>query len=374
MFKDLLNNYVYPVATISGTIIGVGFFSLPYIASQVGAGLMLFYFIVLTFLVIVIHLIFGEISLKTPDFKRLPGFVSYHLGKLPGRISLFTSSVGLFGLLLVYLVVGSSFLTGILSPYFGGSQIIYAFAYFVLASLIVYFGIKVISKVELVVICFLLISLVFIFFKGYSYINFQNILLAGKGSGFKNLFLPYGAIIFSLWGTGIIPETEELLGKSKNVIKKVIVIATLVPAIIYVFFTFGVLSISGIATTEAAFLGLEKFLGSHVVLAGLLVGTITTFVGFIISGLTLKKIMMYDLKMKALPAFIITCSVPLILFLAGLNSFIYLISFIGGALLGIDGIFVLLMYKKLGGKKIIIYPLFLVFLAGIIYQLIYFLG
>jgi len=32
----------------------------------------------------------------------------------------------------------------------------------------------------------------------------------------------------------------------------------------------------------------------------------------------------------------------------------------------------LLMYKKIGGKKAVIYPLALVFLLGIIYEIIYF--
>ena len=371
--KKIFKDYIFPVATISGAIVGVGFFSLPYIASKVGIWLMLFYFIVLTFLVVAMHLIFGEISLKTPDFKRLPGFVKYHLGKWPSRVSLITSTAGLFGLLLVYLVVGSSFLTNIFSPKFGGTQFHYALIYFCVAVTVIYLGIRVISKVELAVICFLLVSLIFIFLKSFSQIKFQNILLPGTESGILSLFLPYGPIIFSLWGAGIIPETEELLGKSKKTIKKVIVIATLIPAIIYILFTVGVLSISGNQTTESAFLGLESFLGSGVVSVGFLLGAITTFVGFVISGLTLKKVLMYDLKIKQFPALIITCSVPLILFLLGLNSFIYLISFMGGVLFGIEGIFILLMYKKIGGKKFIIFPLTLVFVFGIIYQLVYFI-
>ena len=46
---------------------------------------------------------------------------------------------------------------------------------------------------------------------------------------------------------------------------------------------------------------------------------------------------------------------------------------VGGILLGIDGILILLMYKKIGGKNILIYPLSLVFLLGVIYEIIYFI-
>ena len=81
MVKDIFKNYIYPISVFSGGVIGVGFLSLPYVAMQSGIWLMLGYFIVLTSLIVVINLIFCDISLKTPDFKRFPGFVGYYLGK-----------------------------------------------------------------------------------------------------------------------------------------------------------------------------------------------------------------------------------------------------------------------------------------------------
>ena len=82
---------------------------------------------------------------------------------------------------------------------------------------------------------------------------------------------------------------------------------------------------------------------------------------------------MFDLKIKHWQAFVITCCPPLILFLLGLKSFIPMISFIGGVMLGIDGIIIMLMYKKIGGKNIVIYPLSFIFLLGIAYEIIYFI-
>jgi len=94
---------------------------------------------------------------------------------------------------------------------------------------------------------------------------------------------------------------------------------------------------------------------------------------FVVAGLTFKKILIYDLGIKNWQAIVISCFTPLILFLLGLKSFIFLISFTGGVLLGIDGILILLMYKKIGGRKAIIYPLASVFLIGIIYEIVYFI-
>jgi len=371
--EQLFKNYIYPIVTISGSIIGVGFFSLPYITMKVGIWIMLAYFLILGFLVVFIHLMYGEIALKTPDFKRFPGFVSFHLGKWFGRFSTISTTIGSFGVLLVYLIIGSEFLSTIFLPIFGGSKILYVFIYFILASLIIYFGIKIISKVELGVIVFLLLVLFLIFIKGFSQIKFGNFFIGNIDLGIKNLFLPYGAIMFSLWGTGMIPEAEEMLGPDKKNIKRIITAAILIPAIIYLFFIFLVLGISGIGTTQSALVGLKDFLGNGIASLGILIGVATTFVGFITLGLTLKKMLVYDLKIKNFHSWVIVCFAPLILFLIGFNSFIGLISFIGGVLLGIDGILILLMYKKIGGKNLLIYPLSLIFIFGIIYELIYFI-
>jgi len=137
-----------------------------------------------------------------------------------------------------------------------------------------------------------------------------------------------------------------------------------------------VLGITGHATTESALIGLKNFLGNGLGSFALLMGAILTFVAFCIHGLTFKKVLNYDLKIKNWQSLIIVCFVPMILLLLGLRQFIPLISLMGGVLLGIDGILILFMYKKISGttwanKKPIIYGLSLVFLLGVIYEIIY---
>jgi len=66
---------------------------------------------------------------------------------------------------------------------------------------------------------------------------------------------------------------------------------------------------------------------------------------------------------------------PLALFLIGIKDFIGVISFVGGIMLGIDGILILLMYSKIRPeRKSLLYPLALVFVLGIFYEIIYFTG
>jgi len=373
ILKDFFKRYVYPVVVLSGSIIGVGFFSLPYIAMKVGIWTMLAYFFVLSVIVIIIHLVFTKISLKTPDFKRFPGFVGHHLGKWGKLFSLFSTITASYGVFLVYLVVGSEFLTNIIQPYFGGSSFLYALIYFLFVSLIIWFGIKVVAKVEFWILSLLFLSIVFIFIRGFSQIEFSNIFIPNFQFQISNLFLPYGPILFSLWGVSLIPEVEEMVSGNKKSVKKIIIISTLIPVIFYIFFTFLILSITGVQTTESALVGLKDFFGNNIASTIFLIGMFTTITACIAQGLTLKKVFVYDLKIKNWQAFVMTCSVPLILFLLGFKSFIGLVSFIGGVLLGIDGILILLIYKKIGGKNIIIYPLSLIFILGIIYEIFYFI-
>ncbi len=369
---NFFRNYAFPVATISGSIIGVGFFSLPYIALKTGIFVMLFYLVILTALVLFLHLIFAKISLKTPDFKRFPGFVGYFFGKKWELVAFFTAIFGLFGVQLAYLIVGGHFLTVILQPMLGGSFLIYLFFYFLILSAIIFWGTNSISKIEFWALALLTILLLMIFFRGLYYIDFKNFLIPSSGN-FSDFFLPYGAILFSLWGTGLIPEVEEMLKGRKKLLFKVVAISTIIPAVLYLLFIFLILGITGSQTTESALVGLKTFFNNGFALLAIFIGVVTTFGAFIANGLYLKKMFIYDMKLNKLAASCLTCFAPIMLFLLGFDSFIPLISFIGGFFLGINGIFILLMYKKIGGKNYIIYPLSLVFIAGVIYEIIYFI-
>lgn len=371
--KDLFKNYIYPISILSGSIIGVGFLLLPYITLKVGIWLMLFYFVLVTALIVLIHLIMAEISLKTPDYKRFPGFVKFYLGSFAERVSIILMVLGTLGILLAYLIIGSEFLTTIFSPIFGGGFLAYLIIYFLILISVVYFGVKLVAKAEFWAIVLLLFAFLFIFIKGFGQIQLSNIFLPAEDlSNWKSLFLPYGALMFALWGTGLIPEVEEMLRKKKKIFKKVIVLGTLLPAVIYLLFTVLSLSITGSQTTESALIGIRNVLGDAISIT-LFIGVITTFASFVTQALLLQEIFMYDLKLEKFTAWVFTCFPPLIIYFLGFTSFMDLIGLVGGLFLGINGIMILMMYKKIGGKNYIIYPLSLVFIFGIIYELIYFL-
>jgi len=366
-----ISNWIYPIATLSGTIIGVGIFSLPYIASKVGFWIMAGFFLVLGGLVIIIHLFFGELALKTPDYKRLPGFAKFHLGNWGEKVAYIATILGSFGAILAYLIVGGEFLANLFMPIFGGNLIIWTLLYFAIGAILIFFGIKAICKVEFWGLVLFFVILFVIFLKSFPQIKLANLFPLPD---FSQLFLPYGAVLFALWAGDLIPEVEEMVGERKELLKKIIPISILIPIFVYFLFVYLILGITGSQTTESALTGLRNFLGQGFFSLGLFFGVLTTFTSFITLGLTLKKVFWYDLKIGKSFAWAITCFLPLILFLIGIKNFIPIISFIGGVMLGIDGILILLMYKKIKPeKKLLVYPLVLVFLIGIIYEIVYFI-
>jgi amino acid permease len=222
---------------------------------------------------------------------------------------------------------------------------------------------KAIAKVEFWGLVLFLVILFVIFFQAQPFIVTQNLF---QSTDWSCLFLPYGVILFSLWGVALVPEIEEMLGEQKKKLLKIIPIAILIPAIVYLFFIYIVLGVMGTQTTEEALPGLRDVLGDNIASLALLFGLLTTFTSFIALGLTLKKVFWYDLKLSKKTAWAITCFIPLFLYLIGIQDFIAVIFFVGAVMLAIDGVLILLMYRKaeIGGraskiKRLAVYPLLL---------------
>tara|TARA_Y100000031_G_scaffold154340_2_gene201667 strand:+ start:2839 stop:3975 length:1137 start_codon:yes stop_codon:yes gene_type:complete len=374
-------SFIYALSTLVGSIIGVGLYSLPYITARVGIWVMLFYFLVLSLVSILIGLIYGEVILRTKGLHRLPGYAEKYLGLGAKRITFLVSGLGYAGATLAYLIVGGGFLASLFKPIFGGSYLIYVLIYFFLGAFLIYFGIKSIAQTEFLLLFLFFAILGFIFFRGFSLIDVNNLF----AFDFKYLFLPYGAVLFSLSGASLIPEIKEMLTDNPKNLKKVIIWSVLISALTYLFFIFMILGISGQSASVNAITGLSGFLSNGIVSLALSFGILTTFTSFLTNGLTFKKMLWYDLKLKKNLAWLIACSVPLILFILGFNNFITVVSLVGGVLMGASLVMITLVYLKAktkGDKKpaynlslprILVYSLILFFILGIIYEIFYFI-
>jgi tyrosine-specific transport protein len=364
--------FFYAVATLAGTMIGAGLFALPYITTQAGIEVILIYFLFLGLISVAVHHFFGDVALKTEDNLRLPSFAKIHLGSWAKKLTLCTGLIGLSGSILAYIILGGEFLSGLFSPSFGGGAFEYSLIYWGVGSALIFFGIKAIEKIESIGIIGFVMVLFLIFIQGFENINTLEFLEIGEGFG-GDLFLPYGAILFSLWGAALIPEVEEMLDGEKEKLKWVAPVGVGIAILIYLFFIFIIVGISGAETSQEGIKGLMQYFDGGIIGLALIFGLLATFTSFVTLGLTLKKILWYDLGISERISWEIVTFVPLSAFLFGIDDYIQVISFVGATLLAIDAILITTMYQKYkpAKYKFLTYPIILVFVLGIIYNIVY---
>jgi tyrosine-specific transport protein len=382
-----MKSFILALAVLIGTIIGAGIFGLPYVVSKSGVIPSFFYFLVLGAVALLVQLLFGEIVLRTDGKMRIIGYAQKYFG-LTGKVLVTISTIiGLVGSLLAYGILAGNFLK-IASSFFPATSVnlsSFAFTLIFLISLsfFIFRGLKIIAPIEIFTNIIFFTAILAVFFIGSPKFDFSNFSLINR----ENLFLPYGVIMFSLVGWMAIPEIRDMLKtkQEKRNLKNIVIIATAFCTLVYLCFSFIVFGISGKNTTTDALGGLIPFLGTKVIFFGVLAAVITLIDSFLIIGLSLRNTLIYDLKLSKFLASSITCGLPIILFLAGLQSFIGTIGFMGTILGAVDGIIIVLMYKKakkfsdrepeysLKVPDFLIYFLVLVFILGAIAQISYYI-
>jgi len=373
---------IFSVSTLIGMIVGGGIFGLPYVVSTVGLVPSIFYFVILTAAVLLIHLFFAEIILRTKEKCRIAGFADKYLGSAGRNITAASVLIGGVGVLLAYVILAGDFLKIIISPIGDFSSFALSLFFWAFLTFFTIRGIKFIAPVEFITNTIFFLAIVIIFFFAFQKFDVSNFTMFNGG----DIFLPFGVILFSLIGWDAIPELRDIEGKSKSFeIKKIVIFSTIIVSFVYVLFSLSIVGVSGKETSTDALSGLVSFLGPNIVFFGALAGLITIADSFLISALALNNTLLYDFKFSRRLAIMVSCGLPFLLFLLGLRSFIGTIGFIGTIIGATEGLIIILIYRKIktmGDRNpefslnvplFVLYLLMAVFLLGAVSQIVYFL-
>jgi len=330
---------VFALASLIGTIIGAGVFGIPYVMAKSGIVFCLFYFIILGTIVLVLHLFFGEIILRTKQKYRLIGYTEKYLGKKAKILVSFSTILGTIGSLLAYIILTNNFLKIILPAYINSLYVNLILLLFL--SFFVFSGIKKISRAQFIMNSCFFAAIFIIFFSALPKININNFILINS----EHIFLPYGVILFSLVGWNAVPGIEKILIEKKN-LKKTIFQAMAICICFYFFFGLFISGVTGGQTSQEAFQGLIPFLGQRAMILGAIFGIFTVSTSFLTSANYLKNTFIFDYKISSLVSFNLVIFIPLILFLIGIRQFIWVIAFIGTFMGLVDGTVISLIYKK----------------------------
>lgn len=359
-----------------GTAIGVGIFSLPYVAMKTGAGIFLLLIGGIFVALLWLHLIFTEICVNTKEKHFSPGYVGAYLGKGWGHFTFFINTSALTGALIAYLIIGSSFLNSLAGQWLVGGEELCVMLLFVVVAILVFLDIGSVSVTELVM-AVLLVGVFAIFgIMGASRINFSNFLTVDAG----NIFLPYGPIMFSMLGIPAIPHLNSMFTADRRGLKKIVVWGLTFVLIISILFSLLVLGISGADTTSDAISGLINKIPESLIKIIFLFGFLSIFTSYLTLSLSIKKSLLLDYKVNKHLAWGIAMFIPYYLYLIGFDNFIKIISIVGSVFIGLLGVLILKVYLKVIRKKkykgyklskLTVYALMTILLLGALLELIF---
>lgn len=343
------------VATMVGYIIGAGMLGIPFAVAKSGFLTGLITIVGLGLCVMFLNLYMGEICLRTKEKHQLTGYAEKYLGKTGKVLMILVMIFGVYGALVAYILKEGQFLHALFSSLLGGSPLIYSLIFFAIATYLIYRGIGTIEKGEVILVTglFLIISILLII--SHQSISLDNLAVFNPGM----LLIPFGVILFAFNASGSVPEIAIELKNHKKLIKKAIIIGSLVPIFIYVIFTGLIVGITGEATTDGAILGIAQKVGGFVFISGTLLGIIVIATSFMAVGLALKEMLMFDFKWKPTTASAMTCfgalGITIGVILMGIeNAFFRVIDITGSIEVPLAAILVVLMLKKakkMGNRK-----------------------
>lgn len=330
------------IAILVGMIIGAGVFTLPYLSLKSGIVPTLILLALVGILITYIHLLYGELSLRTEKPCGLPGYVGIYLGPKAKKFVLFTTLLTFSISLLILLLLASQFLATLLSQL--GVNLATPWIFTILwlvISFITLYDSRLAVKANFILSFVLVAIFCFIFLKSVPVIQMTN-LVPVHWLGF---FLPYGIIFYALNGLAAVPEslqTAKINNLPKKNYKQIILWGTIIPIIIYALFIISVVGISGIATTPTAIDGLVGTLGPRIVMLGAALGLLAVITSYVSFGMYLKHLFVHDLGFTRVIAQSLILLTPFILYFTGLKNFLRAMGFMGALLGGAEGILVLI--------------------------------
>ncbi|HLF54961.1 MAG TPA: aromatic amino acid transport family protein [Candidatus Nanoarchaeia archaeon] len=332
--------YYEAIATLTGCIIGAGILGIPYVLVRAGFWTGMLVIIVLGLAMLLVHLLIGEISLRSTKCHQLVGYAEKYLGR-PGKYFMAASMViGIYGAMIAYTLGVSESLSAV----FGGAQWFWAFAFYLLMSLLLYGGLQILEKSELLMETFKLSIFAIILAVLFSSRYFS----AEKLVGFSwyNLLIPYGVVLFAYVGTAAIPEVRQEMNKCKLLTKRAIIIGSVIPIVAYALFAFAVVGVSGVNTSEVATIGLAFLVGGFGFILLHLFAVLAMASSFVALGYALKDSYRFDFGISHSWAWLLTLIVPALLLFAGVDSFVRTLEIAGIFAGGIAGIVIVLTHSK----------------------------
>lgn len=365
----------YAVATLVGSTVGIGIYGIPFTFAKAGFGIGFLFMAVISGLVLIKNLIYGEVVLRTHQRHQFFGYTQIYLGPIAKRINLFTFWLAVYGGLIGVIIISGNFLTNIFNSV---SPATFSTIFIIVMAVLVSMGLRTVSRFDLFVMFLFGAIVMTIGTWGARHVSLANYIFTTR-----NLwFLPFGVIMLAMDSTPGIPLVREVLAGEERHYKKAIIWGTLIPAVLYFIFTLVIVGVSGEGTSPDAISGLFGPLGQKIVVVGSLFGFLTSSTIFLNLATALRESFLEDLHFKKPWTWLLVLAPAYLLYLSGIRNFIDIIGLVGGVAISIEAILLIMTYikaKKHGDRipeysilvpKWLLYLMMLIFAAGAVYTLV----
>lgn len=235
---SLFHNIFFPAATLSGTVIGAGMFSLPFAFVSAGWAGGIFYFVLFTGVFSLVHLMYADIIMRSGGEPKFAGFAARYLGAWSFYPALLIVTVGMLLVLTAFLALSSSFGSLLLGGEYGMALPVF---FWLLGSLGMCLNVRRLASAEFWMTFVMVLIAAGIGVYGAAYGSHGNISLWPRDVA--GLLLPFGPMLFALSGRPAVPSVVEYVRAKKisvRNLKWIIAVGTLLPACVYLLFVFGV--------------------------------------------------------------------------------------------------------------------------------------
>ena len=342
-FSQDRKTFFYAVSILIGTIVGVGVFGIPFAFAKAGFLTGFLFLFLIGALSLAVNLIFGEIVLRTGKLHQFTGYANTYLDKWTKTLASFTWFLGIYGALLAYIIVSGNFLFNLFISRFYAEPFVYSVLFFVFAALSTLRGFKTVAWFEFLMVLFFSLIVVLVFIFGIPKIEPSNLVTFFNKEFW---FLPYGVLLFAYAGFSAVPIQRELIGDKGGILKKSIIWGSLIPAALYLIFAVSVVGITGDTTSPDVISGLTEFLDYRFIFLISLFGLLAITTSFLALSFALIETFRLDFKFGKTASWALAVFIPFLLFLFGVRNFIEVISLAGSVAIGIEGMILVMMYKK----------------------------
>lgn len=351
--------FLTAVLTLAGMIIGAGMFAIPFSFVRVGFWLGAAELAVISIVVLGLHLLYADIVLATPQFHRMPGYVRRYLGRGTAALSWVSSIAGIVGTLLAYLILETLFLQTIAGRVgTGASSLGWTLGIVAAVAVITFFSLKREAAINGVLTIFEIVFIIGLPLFLMRHTSVANLV----GIQSENFFLPFGVLLFALSGGSVIPDVITLLGRNRKKARAAIIVGSLIPAILYFFFAYAVVGVTGHATSTEAIAGLRSALGGNIAFWASIAGFLAVFTSYVALSANFQAMLRLDMGIPRRAAWLVASVVPVMLYFAGFRNFIATIGVVGIFAFGIDGALFFFMGRRVRRQQKIRSPL--ISLAG----------